>query len=155
MLCKNANLNFFEESGWLPNTAAMVHVEVTVHMCMQSTWRTFFYTIPEAVCQEVWCSSQQVLKNAKVGLTLLTHANERDSKLPALKRIHIYVVPIILSWSHTSDCIAAAGRLSFIVVSWVCCLTVTEGFLVWYKGAYRLLAALFNITFLPLTNFCL
>ena len=48
-LCKNANLTFLEESGWLPNTAAMAHVEVIVDMCMQSTWRTFFYSIPEAV----------------------------------------------------------------------------------------------------------
>ena len=58
----------------------------------------FFIPFPKPYAKK--CDAaimQQVLKNAKVGFTLLTHANERDSKLPALKRIHIYAVPIILS----------------------------------------------------------
>jgi hypothetical protein len=50
---QNGNLNFFEESGWLLNTAAMVRVEVTVH-------------------------------------------NVYAEHMLALKRIHIYAVPIIL-----------------------------------------------------------
>ena len=53
-LCKNANLTFLEESGWLPNTGAMAHVEVIVDMCMQSTWRTFFIPFPKPYYHACW-----------------------------------------------------------------------------------------------------
>lgn len=43
----------YNSLAWQLNTAAMVHVAVTVDICTQSTLRTYMCTVPEAVGQEV------------------------------------------------------------------------------------------------------